>query len=121
MKRFQFSLDPLLRIKQQAKQQLELRAAFIHRRIIDAETRLHSLHESLDGYRDELSGAIADDTDKLQFMLQRQAIELVIKQIDRVHDEMQLLSQDLKQVLVEIKNTSCRQLQWTYRSPSRLA
>ena len=106
MKRFEFSLDPLLKIKQQFKQQLEMRSAFLHRRLTEAGTRLKSLHRSLDGYRDELSGAITNESETLQFMLQRQSIELIIEQMDRVREEMQDTNQDLQQVLGEIKEMS---------------
>ena len=106
MKRFAFSLDPLLKIKEQFKQQLELRGAFLHRRLENASNSLHALHESLDGYRDELNGAIKDDTNALQFMLQRQSIEIVIAQIDRDRIEIQDIKVDQQQVLGEIRRMS---------------
>ena len=83
-----------------------MRSVFLHQRLVDAGTRLELLHQSLDGYRDELSGAITDDKLTLQFMLQRQAIELLIEQVDRVREEMHDTNQDLQQVLGEITKMS---------------
>ena len=106
MKRFDFSLDPLLKIKKQFKQQLELRTGFLHRQREQTKDRLHSLHESLDGYRDELNGAIKDNSNAMQFMRQRQSIELVIEQIDRTRIEMQDIEHDRQQVLGEVRRMS---------------